>query len=687
MKPTSEKSYITGIDGLRAIAILSVLIYHTNPGLLPGGFAGVDLFFVISGFVVSMATSAHRSEGFGELLLAFYRRRVVRILPAALVFIVVAQLLAILFVPVSSKLTVPDMTAAAATVGFSNVVLWAKAGDYFSPATELNPFTHTWSLAVEEQFYFLFPFLAYLMWGRHGGGGAARGGVALLVVLTGASLAAAVYFMRADPTFAFYMLPARLWELAAGVLLFRAIQTRRERLTALTQRHGAWLSLAGVLLLAGSFAWLKPAFFPIPGAVAPVLGACLMILVVTVAPQAPVTRLLSHPVLRYFGQISYSLYLWHWGVIVLMQWTVGLEAPHLQLLAMVLSIGLAHLSYAFVETPTRKSPWVSAQGSRKLVSVGLVSMASVGVVVAALVVARPQASLSVTRDQDIWHANSVKATPSCMPERTRQAFMTGFVYTFEQPSCFDKARNQQLFVVGDSHAFAYQRLVANMVHGEHIRGVVYSSPGCASLPNRHPEPHCVAFLEQTFKLVAAHARPGDVLLLPGLRTERYREFWEPVLRPYAPQTPYADEDRAQLRQFLQSLAPLLDMGVRVILEAPKPVYKFAPSRCSDWFNRHNPHCEVAPTTRAEQFARKQYMSEVMAQAVQREPRIELWDPFPLLCDAEVCEPYIDGKPIVSDGDHLTGFANDHLSPAFQAILNGGASHLSRFTPAGESTKQ
>ncbi len=213
-----ERSHNAAIDGLRALAVLAVVVFHTNATWLPGGFTGVDLFFVVSGFVISQSLASRAQASLGAMLLDFYRRRVLRLLPALLVMLMATFVLSALFIPRAWRNEQFDQTGWAALVGFSNIVLAGQQDDYFSPGAELNPFLHTWTLGVEEQFYLVFPLL-FFVWlrGRERWPGARW----LLPALTMLSLAWAGWQARSAPASAFYLLPARFWELAAGALLYQ----------------------------------------------------------------------------------------------------------------------------------------------------------------------------------------------------------------------------------------------------------------------------------------------------------------------------------------------------------------------------------------------------------------------------------------------------------------------------------
>jgi peptidoglycan/LPS O-acetylase OafA/YrhL len=659
-------AYVPGIDGLRAIAVLSVLIYHIRPTLLPGGFVGVDFFFVISGFVVSLATSTIAAPTAWQLLLAFYRRRVIRILPASLLLLLATTLITVLFIPLTGRITSTDMTGVAAVFGAANLALWWTAGDYFSTGAELNPFTHMWSLGVEEQFYVIFPIFAVGLWlsNRRRLRYATTLGLGILCLLSILIAARATSYAQA---FAFYMLPARFWELGVGVLLFQAIESRR------VSSAPPWIpliSVVAVLLLLYSLVAVGSTDFPFPGALAPVFAAVVLIYVSTVAPRMAVARVLALPSLRYVGRISYSLYLWHWPVIVLMRWTVGLDAAVLQIGALLVSWLFADLSYRYVERPMRNSPFLSRRSDAQVVLIGVGALAVAGAFVVGMIVARPHLSMSVTRDADVWMANKLPEGGACGVTRDKDAMPHGGTrFVFRRTGC-PTVLEGRLYVIGDSHAWAYLRMLGRVALESGRVVSVMTAPGCSVLPGyRNPgvDERCALFLSAAFAALPRDLGRGDVIFMPGLRTPRYREYSDATFGPAPAARVYTD---AQLAVEVARLTPLLDREVRLIIEAPKPVFRYAPLRCSDWFNWRNPHCLVAPMTRQEALERRASVMLTLQRLRTDEPRIELWDPFPALCPTLACAPMRGGKPLVSDGDHLTGYANDLLYGDFAGLISG-----------------
>lgn len=358
--PTVSSKYRPEIDGLRALAVIAVIINHFNKNLLPSGYLGVDIFFVISGFVITSSLSRHQASGFKDFILGFYARRLKRILPALLVMVLLTSVAISLFDPNPGTSLLTGITA---IFGFSNIYLVSRLTDYFAASAELNVFLHTWSLGIEEQFYFLFPLLAW--WSGFGRGstkGARRLGLVLIPLLLVSLISFVAIYPRSQPH-AYFLISSRFWELASGCLI------------SLVSLRGFALPfrLPPLPVLGALIAIL---FLPLEQAVAATL-LCIVItslLILSLDPGSAAHRLLSLPRIVFIGLISYSLYLWHWPVLALSRWTVGIhpETIPFQLLLIFL---LAWLSYRYVETPLRHASWPPSRSATILVSL-LVSLGS-----------------------------------------------------------------------------------------------------------------------------------------------------------------------------------------------------------------------------------------------------------------------------------------------------------------------
>ena len=343
------------IDGLRAVAVLSVVAFHASPRF-PGGFVGVDVFFVISGFLISSIILSGLKRGrfsFSD----FYSRRIRRIFPA-LVLVLSASWLLGWFVlePEAYALLGKHMIGGAAF--FSNILLWSEAG-YFDPSAASKPLLHLWSLGIEEQFYLVWPVFLLFAWKT------GRKVHLWILLLLGASFFVNVASVHADPIATFYLPFSRFWELLVGAMLAyvnlnhpevlragRSISILRFRRSELSLRDAAAL-LGLVLIVAGVFVLSEASSFPGWWALMPTVGAVLLI---AAGPGGWINRsLLSRRWMTSIGLISYPLYLWHWPLLSLGRSTaIGIEHPRLTTLTMVgLSFVLSFLTYQFVEKRLR----------------------------------------------------------------------------------------------------------------------------------------------------------------------------------------------------------------------------------------------------------------------------------------------------------------------------------------------
>lgn len=337
-------AYRPEIDGLRAVAVLSVVLYHFGVPGLGGGFVGVDIFFVISGYLIGGILWGELMATGRVSLVAFYIRRFRRLAPAFFAMVAVVSVLGwFLLLPVEYRDYAKSLIAA--TVYLANVQFWRQAG-YFDSGAEEKVLLHTWSLSVEEQFYVVLPLLILLLRRRPG---FVR---ALLWGAFGLSLAASVGLQARMPEATFYLFHFRAWELLAGVLLAIAHHDGKR----LPDGVQAWASALGMVLLLGSVVLVRAeAGFPGWQAVVPVLGS---VLVLAGAGQGnAVNRALSLRGPVFVGLVSYSLYLWHWPVVSLsLIWRGAFSGPAEVAGWIALSFVLAVLSWRFVEQPFRRAP-------------------------------------------------------------------------------------------------------------------------------------------------------------------------------------------------------------------------------------------------------------------------------------------------------------------------------------------
>jgi len=661
----TNPGYLPGIDGLRAVAVVSVIIFHLRAGYLPGGFNGVDMFYAISGFVVTLSLVDKKFGSFGEFLSFFYACRLLRIMPALVVALLATFTLAALFIPEAWIGVNTRATGIAAFAGVSNIVLALNNDTYFSPATSLNPFTHTWSLGVEEQFYLLFPFLMYWRQVRLNSRPHDAWSMGSVVGLSVLSFAACGALTLIEQRFAFYLIPSRFWELGLGMVLCLSMP----RWKNLPESWRTAIGLLSIAAIVTSLVLGESTGFPFPLALLPVLGTLGLICNIVAAPSGRIAQILATQPVVVCGKLSYSLYLWHWPVTVLLRWTTGLESWWTQALAIGLTCVLGWASYAFVEVPFRHGFKTAPRGPLILAIAGIVAALASGAYLESRFT--KYLTLSVTRNHADWYAEAkpVKIGPGsrCGARLEKSSFMQTNVRHWIPEGCGVSAR--RVFVLGDSHALAIAPALARLSADHQIEVTAYSRTGCGFLTLNQPlssTSDCEAYGRALVSKLNATLRPGDIVWLETLRMPRFVDqdgtFSQASLVDPAQRSAATKEAIGILQSFSKH-------GAAIILPLPMPVLPSLPYRCSDWFNRNNPICQGGPSiSRAMVESIRAPVIQQMRDIAAKVPAVELWDPLPILCQTTSCTALRGGRPVFFDGDHLSGYGNTLLYPAMEHII-------------------
>jgi hypothetical protein len=447
-----------------------------------------------------------------------------------------------------------------------------------------------------------------------------------------------------------------------------------------------WILAPSLIIIAAALIYSQRELFPYPWALTSVFGAFLFILGVSSenANKSYLANVLNTPLLVFTGKISYSLYLWHWPVYVILRWTTGLENIKHQALALALSIILAITSYYLIENPFRKNRFLLSQPKWKVIILGLSGVFLFWSLSQKIYAHHARLSLSVTKDEKSWYPNAISLEPAgsanhCKPKGSSEEVDGVSVSTITNTSC-DQVQHQpqKLFVIGDSHVGAYAPILYTLAKEYGIDIYMYRKAGCGFLnllkPTKSLMEDCQHFVSTSMLLIQQRATPKDVVFLASLRMQRLSDQWSVFQDP--PESSKLSEsevtERSEaLSEALNLIGIMSNSKFNIVIDAPKPVFKAPSFRCSDWFNSDNPVCRFGLSM--EKAVLLDYRRPVMASLKKLSstyPKLSVWDPFPLLCPGHICRAVDQGVPYFYDGDHLSGAGN-------QFIYNSFLTHLSQ----------
>lgn len=651
------QGHVLGIDSLRALAVLAVVIYHVNSRWLPGGFVGVDIFFVISGFVITKSLLERPAKSVTSFFTGFYRRRFIRIAPALYLYLAFAILASSYFISRGFQSQGIFDTARWAIFGASNIQLSNSTDGYFGDRIEYNPFIHTWSLGVEEQFYLIFPVvIAFVAFGIHRKKRALQiFGKAFLIALTVISFALCIHQTAAMPNTAFFMLPARFWELAVGALLY--LFATRTAIPTPSRIHKA-LFVLGIALVVPSILLANTQQFPFFWAVPPVIGALALIYSANVFAESKgiVQRFCTTRPLVFIGKISYSLYLWHWGIIVLFRWTIGILDLWTQALALLLTFVAGWLSYRLVENPIRTSRILKRWPDVVIILLA----AAIGFGVAFVNNYGYQGFVATAKNVS---NPAFKDTSTIVPA----------LRSIPQQNY---GKDHRMVFVGDSHAGHYKYLAQWVAGKTGSRFKIIRNYGCGFVNLAKPPAEDCPPDSEIIRQILEKSKPGDIVILSSFSTPRIAELWGPLDKDALLaelQSSEAQKERdIALRDSVGIVKQLQAKGLHVVLAAPTPVFESPVDRCIRWFQRKNPACvEGFTTDKAYQVALREPVMKSYRTLATRTGAL-LWDPFPILCPKrDACHARYDLKYghgyYFIDQHHLSANGNLPLVDGFLEI--------------------
>ena len=607
----------------------AVIINHFNKELLPSGYLGVDIFFVISGFVITSSLAGRPSKNFGDFLMGFYARRIKRLVPALVLFVLVTSFLICLFNPSPEASLRTGITS---LFGLSNLYLLRHSTDYFAASTELNVFTHTWSLGVEEQFYFLFPFLVWFTgFGRLATKGS-RNLFLVMAVLSVTSLIAFVYSYKTNQPAAYFLMPTRVWELGAGCLLFLSLKHFKRFFCTIEKIPPLIVTGAVVAVL----------FVPLQFAVQATFAIVVLTAVLITCLRSGTTayNLFTHPRVVYIGLISYSLYLWHWGVLSLSRWTIGIHWWSVPLqVALMLLLSIA--SYRYVETPLRRSDWSTVRWKSIMYGLG----ACVTAVVLLFSLAKiPNLSLytgqspslvavgvpSLTNTYSLKQVNSLWKGDKCVLSDNSQVGKKILVEDCTLGN-FSNAK-KRVIVFGNSFSAAFTQAFDDLVALDGYSVTITSSWGASpvkEIPNNSVwDKANYYYWDSVVPSLINRLKPGDWVFLINDMAE-----FSPKYR-----TSETNEKLKQLESGLEALSDKLSAGgIRLTILHGNPFAREANCQpaiaAKQWFHLFGGPCQLP--SRSESLLRRDNLNKVLV-SLEAEGKLHVVDTFDVFCPEEQC---------------------------------------------------
>ena len=660
---TPAKGFRPDIDGLRAVAIVVIVAYHARLAGFGGGFIGVDVFYVVSGYLISRNLLRESHDSGRVHLLQFWGRRIRRLVPA-LGLTVVATLVASAVILPGIDLGQVAREGASAAVYASNIVFARASQDYFATNVNQSPFLHTWSLGVEEQFYLIWPVLVgvscWLVRRRRdllrrvliaGFAGMLVGSFAFNLVLTDNGSA-----------WAFYSLPTRAWEFAAAGLLAAlpiARLVRRIEVRTIAGVAGLGLIVWATVRLSDTVAY--------PGwwAVIPVSGTLLVIIAGEAGASEPgsatvVTRGLSLEPAQGVGRLSYSWYLWHWPFIVLAVAAVGRDDTPLRTTAALVSLPVAYGAYRLVENPIRFGRLRAAPAGRTFAmgaTVTVVALLAAGGL--ALRASHPATGSMEARISAAAVATRNAVLGAC---QFRKLSTGGIGYC----DGGDPSSSRLVLVVGDSHAQTWWSSMSDTARQMGVHVALFAKPGCpfidvsvrpARLGAEFTPATCREVRQKGARLIS-DLRPASVMLVQS------DGFFGSLLDVNGAVAGAASKSRIWRTALSNFFDGLTRQGIKPAVILDNPTLPGDPRTCLS-LHQSAVRCQYS---RAATLATTQQPRAIEAQVLRSRPGVATFAPTKLLCNKTVCPLELWGNLVYTDTNHLTIYATRSMEPELRSLL-------------------
>lgn len=603
----SFKTHISQIDGLRFLAVLSVVLYHLDEKYIPNGFLGVDIFFVISGYVISISLAKNIKNNLKSFLLNFYKRRIKRLFPALLFFVFIIFICFTIIDPNPKK---DFSTGILSLVGLSNLYLLFDLNNYFSISNIFNPFTHTWSLGVEEQFYFLYPFIFWLIFKN-------KKFLFLIFILTALSLVS--WLLLSDyQNIQFYSPVTRLWEIGFGCVTYNL---RHLKFKSYFQ-YLFFVCIILCLLIDVQNSNLEYLII--------VIATSLFL--ISIKNKTIISRFLSKNSIVYLGKISYSTYLWHWGILSIAHWTSGVTLftiPFILALTFFMSI----ISYEFIEIPFRKNS--SIIKDKKIIFITMPI-----IIICFIMFSNINESIYLG-DLNYYLNNKTSYPPNN-----------------EYATLKKNNSNKNILLIGDSHAGHLYDAV-NLI-SKKLNYSYYIHPRGKGLPFKVESDNnsYYNFLVEPFEYYYNKLNKNDFVIISV--DYRFEKIENEIILAY---NKIIDKNEDKFNLIIIDQTPYVTNKTRNLnnLLCEKTIFR--------------PNVDInkcfSKISKEELLSKKKETTKYLLM-ISDSKKVHYFDPFNILCPEETCYNHKNDQFIYSDSDHLTKYGSLLLSDELEKyIVNVG----------------
>jgi len=661
-----QNTYRADIDGLRGLSVVMVILYHLFPDFLHYGYLGVDIFFVISGYVVTQALLSNlKNNGYSGLGI-FYTNRIKRILPALYFNIFIALILSGLFIP-PIELSSILKTAASSVIGLSNIALLIAGFDYFSPDIGLNPFLHTWSLGVEEQFYFIFPFLVLFGMYFFNQKNLYKVLSRILLVFFLASFSLWIFLKLNSPIEAFYNPLARFWELLVGSIIF--INKENLKIKSIQISNLVQILIVILFLLIHLILPATQIFEILSNTIAVLVSGLFIISGLRVIK---LNKIFENRMIVYLGKISYSLYLSHYIIFILFDWTIGLNQALNPVIALIVTILLSLSSYYFIETPLRQV---------KLSNIKILIFASFSCCVLLIFTYLMFTSFSgalflgdKNKYNDLWLKEDFPVSDTIIGTH-RECHLE---YSDElndeifRKCKTNKAYEKTIFLLGNSHAQHLLPMLEIVSERNKYNYTALTISNCRMLPAaqiilgiNYRYDLCKQYFEKSFDYIYENAIFGDIILIGsrGLFESIDDNLKSNVVignRRISSKKAY----ELTLSSFNEKSSLLKSKGVSLVFVGPSPTFDESPAQCSNEWYRNEKVCDIFVSELADEI---DFFDATISNLSSK--NVHSFYPHKFLCGSTLCTQEIDNKLLYRDKHHLSIFGSEYLVTGFVELIN------------------